>query len=148
MSSAGAVPAERERASGGLTPAQWYCLIAGAALLVLGVAGFFVNATFDEIEGVAQGDKILAFEVNGWHNVIHIASGVVLLAAAARARAAKIGALAFGAVYLVVAVWGFFSGEDILFVAINTVDNWLHVGLAVFGLIAGIVSPALRRSTA
>jgi hypothetical protein len=132
----------------GRSPAQWYCLVFGALLLLLAIAGFFVNASFDGIEGVAQGDKILAWEVNGWHNVVHLASGLLLLVTAAKAAMAKSAALAFGAVYLVVAVWGFVGGEDILFVAVNTFDDWFHLVLGLLGVIAGLVSPTHRTAAA
>jgi hypothetical protein len=132
----------------GFTVAQWYCLIFGVLLLLLGVAGFFVNASFDGVEGVAQGDKILAWEVNGGHNVVHIASGAVLLLAAAKAGIAKVVALLFGAVYLVVAAWGFVGGEDILFIAVNTFDNWFHLVLGLLGVVAGLLWPSRRTASA
>lgn len=131
----------------GRSPAQWYCLLSGGLLLLLGIAGFFVNASFDGIEGVAQGDKILAWEVNGWHNVVHLASGFLLLVAAAKAAMAKGAALAFGAIYLIVAVWGFLGGEDILFVAVNTFDDWFHLVLGLLGVIAGLASRSDRGAT-
>ena len=59
-----------------LTPAQLYALWFGVTLLVVGVVGFFVDSSFDT-GGAVQGDELIAFEVNGWHNVVHIASGIV-----------------------------------------------------------------------
>src|SRR3712207_3097361 len=90
----------------GMTPAQWYCLLAGAALLLAGIFGFLADASFDtshstdadragNADGQLQGDGFLGFEVNAWHNIVHILSGLVLLAAFRRRGPAKAVALAF-----------------------------------------------------
>src|SRR3712207_1966131 len=123
------------------TLAQWYCLLAGLALLLAGLFGFFADATFDTVanavdndggnSGGLQGDSFLGFEVNGWHNVVHLLSGLVLLAAANAAPAARLTALAFGAVYGLVALIGLIDGEDVLgFIPVNGADNILHLLLA------------------
>jgi hypothetical protein len=73
--------------------------------------------------------------VNGWHNVVHIASGLVGLALA-RTHAREF-ALGFGVVYAVVAVWGFIVGDGgsiLSIIPVNTEDNVLHAVLAVAGL--------------
>ncbi len=76
----------------GRTPAQWYCLLGGLALLLAGLAGFIADATFDT-GGDINGDKLIAFEVNGWHNIVHLLSGLLLLAASAKRASAKTVAL-------------------------------------------------------
>src|SRR5918998_3381728 len=80
------------------TPAQWYCLLAGLSLLLAGVLGFIVDSAFDTGQGI-QGDELLVFEVNGWHNLVHIASGLLLLAASPKRASARTVAIAFGLVY-------------------------------------------------
>jgi Domain of unknown function (DUF4383) len=60
------------------TPAQLYCLLAGLALLLAGVFGFISDSSFDTGSNV-QGGTFLGFEVNAIHNLIHVASGLVLL---------------------------------------------------------------------
>ncbi len=89
----------------GRTPAQLYCLLGGAALLLAGILGFIVDATFDT-GGDIDGDALIGFEVNGWHNIVHILSGLVLLAAAPKRVSAKAAALGFGIVYALVGLWG------------------------------------------
>lgn len=83
-------------------------------------------------------------DVNAWHNFVHIASGALgLLAYGAGARASRTYALAFGAVYIVVAIWGFIigGGDSILgFIPINDEDNVLHTILGVLGIAAGLTS--------
>jgi len=129
----------RER---GRTPAQLYCLLAGAALLLAGIAGFIVDATFDTGGGI-DGDKLIAFEVNGWHNVVHIASGLVLLASAAKRASAKTVALLFGLTYGAVSIIGLIDGETVLgLLPVNPADNVLHIALSAAGILAALASDA------
>jgi hypothetical protein len=122
------------------TPAQWYCLLAGLSLLLAGIFGFISDASFDTGDGV-QGDLFLAFEVNAIHNLIHVASGVVLLAASPRRASARVVALGFGLVYGLVAVIGLIDGEDVLgLIPVNAADHLLHVALSALGVISGLIS--------
>lgn len=141
----------------GRTPAQWYCLLAGAALLLAGLFGFIADATFDvgggadgdpngNANGMLQGDSFLGFEVNGWHNVVHVLSGIVLLAAFNRRRPAKTVALAFGVVYGLVTIIGLVDGNDVLgIIPVNPADNVLHLALSLVGILAAVVSPTDER---
>ncbi|HXR61202.1 MAG TPA: DUF4383 domain-containing protein [Solirubrobacterales bacterium] len=118
------------------SPASLYALLIGAVLLVAGIIGFFYSASFGSPGNVDDVLGILA--VNAWHNLVHILSGVLGLAAfASGPRASRTYALVFGVVYIVVAIWGFIIGsyESILgFVPVNTEDNILHVILGVLGV--------------
>jgi hypothetical protein len=79
--------------------AQWYCLIVGATLLLVGALGFLAEAKFDTSSGgdpgAVDGEDFLIFEVNGWHNVVHIASGAFLLLMSSSHARARDGTLAF-----------------------------------------------------
>jgi hypothetical protein len=122
------------------TPAQWYCLLAGLALLLAGIGGFISDATFDTGNAI-QGDSFLGFEVNGWHNLVHILSGLVLLASFAKRGPAKTVAIAFGLVYGLVTIIGLIDGEDVLgIIPVNPQDNILHIALSVLGLVTGLMS--------
>jgi len=124
------------------TPAQWYCLLAGLSLLLAGVLGFISDASFNTGDGV-QGDSFIGFEVNAIHNLVHIASGLVLLAASPKRASARAVALGFGVVYALVAIIGIIDGEDVLgLIPINAADNVLHVALAALGIISGLKSRA------
>jgi len=124
----------------GRTPAQWYCTLAGAALLLAGILGFLVDANFDT-GGSIDGDKLIAFEVNGWHNVVHLLSGIVLLAASAKRTSAKTIALLFGLVYGVVSIIGLINGETVLgLIPVNPADNVLHIALSLAGILAALAS--------
>jgi hypothetical protein len=122
------------------TPAQWYCLLAGLALLLAGIFGFISDSSFDTGDGV-QGDLFLGFEVNAVHNLIHVASGLVLLAASPKRASARAVALGFGLVYGLVAIVGLIDGEDVLgLIPVNSADNLLHVALSALGIITGVIS--------
>lgn len=137
----------------GRTPAQWYCYLAGAALLLAGIFGFLADATFDtgggtdsaggNVGGMLQGDSFLGFEVNGWHNVVHILSGLFLLALAGKRKTAKTAALAFGIVYGIVTIIGLIDGNDVLgFIPVNPADNVLHLVLSLAGIGTALASDA------
>jgi Domain of unknown function (DUF4383) len=123
----------------GKAPAQLYALIVGGTLVVAGIIGFFYSAAFGDPGKVEAVLGIL--DVNGWHNVVHIATGALGLLA--WRYAARTYALGLGLVYLVVAAWGFIigSGESILsIVPVNTEDNVLHLILGIAGLGAGVAT--------
>src|ERR671921_2246070 len=136
----------------GMTPAQWYCLLAGLALLLMGILGFLADASFDtgastdtdrlgNADGALQGDGFLGFEVNAWHNIVHILSGLVLLAAFRRRGPAKAVALAFGVVYALVAIIGLIDGNDVLgIIPVNAADNILHIALSALGILSALIS--------
>ncbi len=132
----------------GRTPAQWYCLLFGAALLLAGIFGFLADAGFglgNVPSGTVDGSLFLGLEVNGWHNIVHLASGLVLLAAANTRPSAKAIALAFGLVYGLVAIIGLIDGSDVLgIIPVNGADNVLHIALALLGIIAGLISKARK----
>ena len=123
------------------TPAQWYCLLAGLSLLLAGILGFIVDSNFDTGNGIDGGKLLSIFEVNGIHNLIHIASGLVLLAASPKRASAKTVAIAFGLVYGVVTIIGLIDGKDVLgLIPVNPADNILHIALSALGLITGFMS--------
>ena len=127
------------------SPAKLYATVVGAILTIAGIIGFFYSSSFgspgtvDDIFGV--------FAVNGWHNVFHLATGLLGLAAAG--YAARTFALGFGLLFLVVAIWGFIlgSGGSILgIVPVNTADNVLHLIIGVVGLAAGAATTVQPRT--
>ncbi len=62
------------------------------------------------------------------------------LLAARRGGLARTVAVAFGAVYGLVALIGLIDGNDVLgFIPINAADNILHLGLSLLGIIAGLL---------
>ena len=129
----------------GKTPAQLYALVVGAVLVLVGILGFFYNASFGVGDSVERDALLGIFDINGWHNVVHLATGALLLAVAGKAPAAKAVVTAYGAIYVVVFILGLIAGDggEILgLIPINTEDNILHIALALTGLGAGLASKA------
>lgn len=129
------------------SPAQLYALVFGIVLVAAGILGFFYEASFSTGDDtLVDRDAVLGIlDVNGWHNVVHILSGLVGLAVVGSYANARLYALGFGAVYIVVAILGFIYGDgDSIFklIPVNTEDNILHVLIGVAGLGAGMATPA------
>ena len=122
--------ADDTEALGGLL-AQATAGLLGATLVLAGILGFlFAGRGFGH--GDPQGEDLIVFEVNGWHNVVHLLTGLLLLAAVPRAPLAIAALLAFAGGYAVVTIWGFIDGDDVLgLVAIDTADNVLHLALTL-----------------
>jgi Domain of unknown function (DUF4383) len=123
------------------SPARLYATLVGGVLVIAGIVGFFYSADFG---GPGEVDSVFGIlDVNGWHNVVHILTGGLGLLVAG--YAAREYALGLGAVYIVVAIWGFIAGDgdSILgFIPVNTEDNVLHTLLGVLGIGAGLATPA------
>jgi hypothetical protein len=116
-----------------MTPAELFCRVVGPTLILVGILGFIANSSFGTGNPPKSGDLII-FGVNGWHNIVHILSGVLLLAFARGARTARTGVLVFSVAYLVVTIWGFIDGNDILtLIPTDTADNVLHLLLTLVG---------------
>jgi len=131
------------------TPASLYAGLIGGVLAIAGIIGFLYSSSFGSPGSV---DAVLGvLDVNAWHNLVHLLTGAVgVLAFLSGPRAARMYALVFGAVYIVVAIWGFIigGGESILgFIPVNDEDNVLHAVLGILGIGAGIASPEVEPTT-
>jgi hypothetical protein len=128
----------------GRTLAQTTCLVVGLTLVAVGVLGFFFGGSSFNVGNNPPGEEFIIFEVNGWHNIVHIATGALLLFAAPKGPLAATVLTVFGLTYAVVTVWGFVDGNDVLnLVPVNTADNFLHVGLTLVALFVGFTSGGL-----
>ncbi len=126
------------------TPAQLYTLVLGVVLVLVGILGFLVEPSFGVGDKAERGTLIL-FDINGWHNVVHLLSGIVGLAMAGTAAKARLFAIGYGVVYVLVTILGFVVGDGGLLLSlipINTADNLLHLAIAVSGIAVGLASPA------
>jgi hypothetical protein len=108
-------------------------IIFGVIMLGIGVLGFFPQFTpRDMLLGI--------FHVNNIHNLIHIATGVVaILCGLYSFPASRVYFQAFGIIYGVVAILGFFYGDRPILglIANNMADTWLHVAIAAIALYLG-----------
>jgi hypothetical protein len=132
----------------GRSPAQVYALVIGLTLIVAGIAGFFYSASFSTGDGTERDAVLGILDVNGWHNLVHLASGAVGLLVVGSYGGARAYALGLGAVYLLVTLLGFIAGdgEEIFnLIPVNTEDNVLHLLIGIAGIAAGLATPARDR---
>jgi hypothetical protein len=136
------------------SPAQVYAFTFGLVLLLAGILGFFYTADFstgDATKDPGNRDALIGiFDVNGWHNVVHVLSGLAGLALAGSWRGARLYAWGFGLTYLAVTVIGFVVGDDdsiFGLLAINTEDNFLHLAISLLGIMAALASPSAPAPT-
>lgn len=101
-------------------------LVFGAVLTLVGLLGFGLVS--------GSGDLLGIFGVNTLHNVVHLASGVVGVAAAVAAGGAyaRYYNQGFGAIYAVVVAVGFGLPDLAMnLLNIGMADNVLHLAIAV-----------------
>src|SRR5919202_326089 len=116
----------------------------GIAFLVVGVLGFILNPTGGELLGI--------FAVNVAHNLVHVAFGVLGIAAA-YASWSRLYLQGVGVIYLLLCVLGFvpvlYVGEDMLLglVHINLADNFLHLVLGGAAAFVGFAPQHLSRGS-
>jgi hypothetical protein len=130
------------------SPAQVYALVIGLTLVAAGILGFFYNASFGTGDGTERDAVLGLLDVNGWHNVVHIATGALGLFVAGSYGGARAYALGLGVVYLLVAALGFIAGDgDEIFnlIPVNTEDNVLHLLIGIAGVGAGLATPSSER---
>jgi hypothetical protein len=113
------------------SPARLYASAAGALLVVLGILGFFYDASFGDLDSYE--DALGGLQVNGWLNIFYVATGALgLLVAGASSRGYS---LAIGLLYTALAIAGWGTG-------------WLHLLIGLLGLAAwaGSREPKKRAS--
>lgn len=109
------------------SPARLFAAAVGAVLIVLGIVGFFYDASFGALDHYEE--ALGGLQVNGWLNLFFIATGAIgVLVAGASSRSY---ALAVGFVYTVLAIadWG---------------SGWLFLTIGVLGLAAALGTPKLK----
>jgi hypothetical protein len=118
--------------------------IFGIVTLVVGILGF--------VPGITSNMMLLGiFMVDPMHNLVHIATGILALAAAMGAGTyARLYFKVFGVVYALVAVLGLAMGGNVLGMQMNMADHVLHIAIAAFALYVGFAmkdSPAMSMSS-
>src|SRR3954447_17712039 len=128
------------------SPARLYAMVVGVVLVAAGVIGFFYESSFTTDASV-RGSVFGLLDVNGWHNVVHIATGLLGILAARTLASARTYCLVFALVYLVflcvpsrvcgVWCWGSRAADTAGwargFARVNPADNVLHLLLAAGG---------------
>ena len=102
------------------SPARLYAAAAGALLVVLGVIGFFYDASFGPLDQYEE--AVGAVQVNGWLNLFYIATGSLgILVAGVSSRTYS---LTVGALFIALAIVGWGTG------ALNLVVGLLGLAAA------------------
>jgi len=101
------------------SPARLYASFAGALLVVLGIVGFFYDASFASLDDLQR--ALGAVDVNAWFNLLYVltgAIGVLMAGVASRSYA-----LAMGVLYTLLGIFGLGT-------------EWLHLTIGVLGFLA------------
>jgi hypothetical protein len=110
--------------------AKKLALIFGVIFVIIGITGLLGGM------GITRDGMFMTDSVHDW---VHIISGIIFLvvAMAATARAA-LTMIAFGIIYIIVAILGFVGNNPALgFIVVNNADNWLHLVLGLVILWSG-----------
>ena len=107
-------------------------MVFGVVFILVGILGFVPGVTND---GMLLG----IFHVDTLHNIIHLVSGIAALALAGSYGTSKIYFQVFGVIYALVAILGYFSGDDKVLGLItnNMSDAVLHTVIALVSLYLG-----------
>ncbi len=106
------------------SPARLYAALAGALLFVLGIVGFFYDASFSPLDNLEP--AFAGIEVNAWFNLLYVAAGTAgLLLAGAFSRSY---ALAVGALFTLLGAFGLGT-------------QWLELTIGLLGLAAAAGTP-------
>jgi hypothetical protein len=108
-------------------------ILLGLVFLAIGILGFIPGATTNEM-------LFGTFHVNAIHSIVHIVSGVIALLCGLGSRTASRAFFqVFGVIYAIIAILGFYYGEQPIFrlISNNRPDIWLHLVLAVVMLFLG-----------
>jgi hypothetical protein len=125
------------------SPAQVWARLIGWTLVLAGIVGFFYSSAFGSPGKTEAVFGIL--DVNGFHNLVHILSGLLGLALARTYAAARAYCILLAVAYTAVAIWGFVLGDGgaiLSIVPVNTEDNFLHAFIALVSLVVGLSTPA------
>jgi len=131
---------ERERREAeAWTPNRIVALVIGIVFTLIGLAGFLVAPS------MARGN-LLGFDVDLVHNLVHLITGLLGLAAAYTGWARRYNQI-FGIIYLILGLAGlvypglYFNGRLLGLMHVNALDHVLH-------LVVGIIATAVGFSRA
>jgi hypothetical protein len=106
------------------SPARLFASLAGALLVVLGIVGFFYDASFTSLDDLQP--ALGAIDVNAWFNLLYVFTGAVgVLVAGVASRQYS---LVVGTLYVLLGLFG--PGTE-----------WLHLVIGLLGLAAVVGTP-------
>lgn len=106
------------------SPARLYASVAGALLVILGIAGFFYDASFTSLDDLQR--ALGAVDVNAWFNLLYVVTGAIGVLVAG--VASRQYAVAIGLLYTALGIFGLGT-------------EWLHLTIGVLGLLAAAGTP-------
>lgn len=120
--------------------ARAFALIFGIIYVAVGVVGFLVTGFTDWLANTDA--RLLFFDLNGFHNLIHLSVGAMLIVAARlpEADATRGVNLGIGAFLLIAAFAGFAEPTALEVISIDSqlaADNFLHLGSGLLALVFG-----------
>ena len=124
-----------KKAPTGLSPAQLYALGVGVIMALAGIVGMLTNASFGRGINIDV-STLIVFDLNGWLDIVHLATGLVGLYVARSLKASRVFAIVVGSVYGVLTVWGLFDNAILGLLPINDADTILHATIAALGITA------------
>lgn len=113
------------------SPARLYATVVGPLLVVLGILGFFYTASFGDLDRYE--DALGELRVNGWLNLLYVATGALGLLVAD--VASRTYSLATGLLYTLLAIVGWGTGG-------------LHLVIGLLGLAAAAGTAKSERQRA
>jgi hypothetical protein len=130
-------------------PAERYCALFGAVLVLVGVLGYFEKGgtDFGAGDAVASSKDLSSIHVNGWHNLFHLLTGLfalLVLHPRVPIRPALF-VLGFGLLYSLLAIYGFNRGEGVVafgLVPLRFGNDAVHVVLGPLAVSAGLATRA------
>lgn len=109
-------------------------LVWGATFVLVGILGFIPNP-------LVSPDGL--FRVNVHHNLVHLLTGLLILAGPLFMKGREhVLLIAAGVLYGLVGILGFVTGSTMLLglIAVNEADNYLHLFLAAVLMGAGVLT--------
>ena len=125
--------ADRVAMRGDRTLLQTAAMAVSAVFVLVGILGFIPGITTDA-PGKFAGDESDAellgiFQVSIFHNLFHLAFGLVGFAMSRSADGARMYLIGGGVIYLALWLLGLIGGAD--WIPANDADDWLHLVLGV-----------------
>jgi ABC-type transport system involved in multi-copper enzyme maturation permease subunit len=119
--------------------ARSFALVLGATYLAVGILGFF----FTGFSGfIGHNTTVIVFQLNIFHNLVHIGIGAILLIASRAPDSAVTQGVLFGVgtLYVAATLLGVLNALSILSMHGHFAgDNFLHLASAAFALIGGML---------
>lgn len=134
-------------------PVQYAAAAVAVSFGVIGLLGFLpgVTANLGEITFAGHHSGALlfgVFSVSALHNVVHLLFALTGLALASAVRPARAFLIGGGAIYLLLALYGWLVPVDgaANVIPVNPADNWLHLALGGGMIALGFLPGHPRRA--